>query len=148
MGSHGSNKLIAMSVAMAAAGILACAAALFDVFIPQGSIVGLCIRMTLLGVAVAGGVVGYTWVCDKCESYLSGRLAPLSEASQSDHSDTATPAGAVNQRRTEPRVPDDARSIPDPQHPFFRGPYVLSLRGSVSAKHTTTSTAARTWHGQ
>ena len=77
MCSHCWNKLIAVSSALAVAGVLACAAALLDVFIPRGSLVGFFTRMALLGFAVTGAVIGYTWVCDKCESYFNGRLDRL-----------------------------------------------------------------------
>ena len=62
---------------MAAAGILACAVAILDVSLPRESIVGFSTKMTLLGVAVTGILIGYTWVCDKCESYFHGRLDRL-----------------------------------------------------------------------
>ena len=76
MCSHCWNKLIAVSSAMAAAGILTCAGALLDVFIPGGSLVGFLTRMVLLGLAVIGVVIGYTWVCDKCESYFNRTTRP------------------------------------------------------------------------
>ena len=53
-----------------------CAVVLLDVFMPRGSVVGFLANMALLGF-VTGVVIGYTWICDKCESYFSGRLDRL-----------------------------------------------------------------------
>ena len=77
MCSHSWNKLITISFALAAGGVLACAGALLDVFIPSGSLVGFLARMLVLGFAITGVVIGFTWGCDKCESYVQGRLDRL-----------------------------------------------------------------------
>ena len=52
MCSHSWNKLIAVSCALAAAGILACAGALLDVFMPRGSLLGFLTWMVVLGIIV------------------------------------------------------------------------------------------------
>ena len=67
-------KLIAVSSALAAAGVLACAAVILDTFMPKASLAAFLASMALLGLVVTGVVIGYTWACDKCESYFSGRL--------------------------------------------------------------------------
>jgi len=139
---HCWNKLIAVSSALAAAGILTCAAALLDVFMPRGSFVGFLTRMALVGCAVIAVVIGYVWVCDKCESYFSGRLDRLLSSSKPNKSD------AVNPRLTESRLVSDARLAPDAPQPLARDRYTPTLRGSVSPTDTTEATAARTWHGQ
>jgi uncharacterized membrane protein YphA (DoxX/SURF4 family) len=72
MCSQSWNKLMAISFALAAAGFLTCAAALVEVFLPTGSLVGFLARMALLGLAVAAAVSGFTWACGKCESYFEG----------------------------------------------------------------------------
>ena len=77
MCSHSWNKLIAVSAALAAAGVLTCAVAIRDAFMPKGSLAAFLASMALLGLAVTGVVIGYTWVCDKCESYFNGRLDRL-----------------------------------------------------------------------
>jgi hypothetical protein len=149
MCSHCWNKLIAISSALAAAGILACAGALLDAFIPRGSVLGFLTWMVMLGIIVIGTVVGYTWVCDKCESYFSGRLDRLLRRSKLKRSDAGNPGAAVSPRLTEPRAVGDARSTPDaPQPPITCGRYVSTLRGSVLPKDATRGAAARAWHGQ
>jgi ABC-type Fe3+ transport system permease subunit len=68
------SKLIAVSCALAAAGILACAVAIIDVVMPRGSLVGFLAGMALLGLVVTAVVIGYTWVCDKCERWFERRF--------------------------------------------------------------------------
>ena len=148
MCSHCWNKLIAISSALAAAGVLACAAALLDVFIPRGSVLGFLTRMAVLGIIVIGAVIGYTWVCDKCESYFNGRLDRLLNGSKPNRNDAVNPGAAVSPRPTEPRVVGDARPTPDAPQLLSCGRYTPTLRGSVSPKDATKATAARTWHGQ
>ncbi len=80
MGSHlwnKWNKLIAASAALAAAGILTCAAALLNALLPKESFAAFLASMALLGLAVTAVVIGYAWTCDKCESYFHGRLDRL-----------------------------------------------------------------------
>ena len=149
MCSHCWNKLIAVSVALAAAGILACAGALLDAFIPRGSVLGFLTWMVMLGIIVIGTVVGYTWVCDKCEGYFNGRLDRLLSRCKPKRSDEANPGAAVSQRPTEPKVVHDTRSTSDTRQLFSCGRYTPTLRGSVLPRDATTkATAARTWHGQ
>jgi hypothetical protein len=97
---------------MAAAGILACAAALGDVFMPRGSLAGFLTGMVLLGLAVAGVVIGYTWLCDKCESYFNGRLDRLLDRRKLNRNDAANPGAAVSPRPTGPNVVRDTRPTP------------------------------------
>jgi hypothetical protein len=66
--------LIGVSSALAAAGILACAVAILDVFTPRGSLAGFLTGMAFLGLVVTGVVIGCTWVCDKCERYFKRRF--------------------------------------------------------------------------
>jgi hypothetical protein len=148
MCSHCWNKLTVMSFTLAAAGILACAVALLDVFIPRGSVLGFLAWMVVLGIIVIGTVIGYTWACDKCESYFSGRLDRLLSRGKPNRSDAANLGAPVSPRPTEPRAGGDARSTPDSPQLFSCGRYVLTLRGSVSPRDATKATAVRTWHGQ
>ena len=77
MCSHFWNKLITVSAALLAAGILVCAVAIADVLIPKGSPATFLANATFLGLVVAAVVIGYTWACDRCESYFNGRLDRL-----------------------------------------------------------------------
>ncbi len=51
------NKMLVVSLSMAAAGILACVAALYDSFVPKGSLLAFLATMFPLGLLVAGIVV-------------------------------------------------------------------------------------------
>jgi len=148
MCSHCWNKLIVVSSALAAAGILVCAGALLDAFIPRGSVLGFLTWMVVLGIIVIGTVVGYTWVCDKCEGYFNGRLDRLLSRSKPKPSDAVNPGATISPRPTDSRVVGDARSIPDARQLFSSGWYTSTLRGSVSPRDATRVTAARAWHGQ
>ena len=148
MCSHYWNKLIVVSLGLAVVGVLMCAVALLDVFIPRGSLAGFLASMALLGLIVTGVVIGYTWACDKCESYFSGRLDRLLSRGKPNRSDAATLGAPVNPRPTEPRVVGDARSATDaPQSPVLCERYVPTLCYSVR-KDATKATSPRTWHGQ
>ena len=68
------SKLITVSCALTAAGVLACAVAILDVFTPRASLAAFLTSMALLALVVTGVVIGYTWVCDRCERYFNGRL--------------------------------------------------------------------------
>ena len=142
------NKLIAVSFALAAAGILACAGALLDTFIPRGSVLGFLAWLAVMGSVVIGTVVGYTWICDKCESYFLGRFDRLLNGSKSNRDEVVNPRAAVSQRPTEPSVVCDVRPTPISPQPLSRNRYVPTLRGADSRKDATKVTMARAWHGQ
>jgi hypothetical protein len=149
MCSHSPNKLIGVSSALAAAGVVTCAAALLDVFVPKGSLAGFLTSMALLALVVTGVVIGYTWVCDKCESYFNGSLDRLLRRGKLNRGDAANPRPAMSPRPTEPKVVGDARPAPDaPQPPVSRGRYVSMLHGIVSPEDATKATTARAWRGQ
>ena len=148
MCSHSWNKLITISFALAAGGVLACAGALLDVFIPSGSLVGFLARMLVLGFAITGVVIGFTWGCDKCESYFSGRLDRLLGRSKLNPGDTEKPETAAGLRLPEPKVFDNVRPTHYASQPLSRERYVGSLRGSVPSNDATMMTTAHRWHGQ
>ena len=79
MCSHSWNKLVAASSALAAAGVLTCAAALLDVFVPKASLAAFLASLVLLGLGVTGVLIAYTWACEKFGGYFDGRLDRLLE---------------------------------------------------------------------
>ena len=148
MCSHSWNKFIAVSSALAGAGVLACAAVILDVFMPKGSLAAFLTSMALLGLVVTGVVIGYAWACDKCESHFSGRLDRLLNGSESNRDDAVNLGAPVNPRSTEQKAVGDARPTPGaPQPPSSRGRYIVTLRGTVSPKDATRATTASAWHG-
>ena len=84
MGSHFWNKSIAVSAALAAAGVLACAAASLNAVMPRGSLVAFLASTALLGLVVTGVAIGYAWICEKSEGYFEGRLDRLLSAGKPD----------------------------------------------------------------
>ena len=148
MCSHCWNKLIAVSFALALAGVLMCAVALLDVFIPRGSVAGFVASMALLALIVTGVVIGYTWVCEKCESYFIERIDRRLGGSKLKRSDEGNPGSSASPRPAAPRVIGGVRSTPGaPQPPLLCERYVPTLRYSVRGD-ATKATMARTWHGQ
>jgi hypothetical protein len=148
MCSHCWNKLIAVSFALALAGVLMCAVALLDVFIPRGSVAGFLASMALLGLIVTGVVIGYTWVCEKCESYFNERIDRRLARNKPKRSDEGNPGSSASPRPAERRVIGGIRSTPGArQPPLLCERYVSTLRYSVRGD-ATKATMARTWHGQ
>jgi hypothetical protein len=146
------KKLIAVSCALAAAGILACAVAVVDTLLPRGSLVGFLTGMALLSFVVTGVVIGYTWVCDQCERYVSGGRDRLLHGSP-ERNPAAKPEPAVVPRPAEPKVVcdvaptielspaldsplmiDASPRIDVPRRRHSRVRRVPVLRGSVSSK--------------
>jgi hypothetical protein len=73
MGWHGWNRIFAISLCLAAAGGLACLAALYNIVVPRGSFVAFLAATVPLGIAVVGVLLGFIWLCEQCEDYLSRR---------------------------------------------------------------------------
>ena len=149
MYSHFWNKSIAVSSALAAAGVLVCAAAILDAFMPKGSLAAFLASMALLGLVVTGVVIGYTWVCDKCESYFNGRLDRLLSGREPNRRGAASPGDVVGPPPTASQVVGDPRPPPAaPQPPISCSRYVSTLRVTIAPMGVTRATRAHAWHGQ
>jgi hypothetical protein len=77
------HKLITASSALAAAGVLACSAAILEALMPKASVAGFLASTVSLGLVVAGVVIAFGWCCEAWENCLNGRLDRIlgSEAS-------------------------------------------------------------------
>jgi hypothetical protein len=149
MRSHSESKLLAISFALAAAGILACAGALLDAFIPRYSFFGCLTWMAVMGSIVIGTLVGYTWICDKCDRLFDSRHDRLLNGSDlEDKDDIVNPQATVRPQPAKPKVGGGARSTHDATRFLPCEPYVLTLRGSVSPNASSMENRPRTWHGQ
>jgi hypothetical protein len=147
MYSNSWGKLIAVSSALAAAGLLACSAALLDVLIPGASPVEFLTRVALLGVAVTAVVIGYTWACDKWGGQFNGRLDRRIRIGKLDRNAASGPEAMVS--RPEPKDTPDRVPAPDAlQPPMFHGRYALTYRGTALPMDATSATTARAWRGQ
>jgi hypothetical protein len=143
------NKLIAASFAVPAAGVLAGTAALLEVLIPTGAVVGFVTRMAVLGVAGTGVVMAYVWACDKCERHAVEQLDQLPDAGQPDRDDAASRGAPTSPQPAELRV------VRGTKHTVYTTPLpssyvrrVPTLRGYVSPKAARSAISARGWHGQ
>jgi hypothetical protein len=90
MGAYVWKRLLVLSFTLAAAGILACAAAVIDVLLPQASVPAFLGSMVFLGGAVIGTMAAFVWLCDRCEDYFAEYLDRLL-----DRSGRVPPPGAA-----------------------------------------------------
>ncbi len=67
MVAHFKNRLLVTSTALAAAGLLTCAAALLDAFFPQGSLAAFLGWLFTAGVAIIVIMVSFAWTCEKVD---------------------------------------------------------------------------------
>ena len=74
MYSPSRNNLIATGFALAGAGVVACAGALLDAFVPRSSVLGFLTWLAVMGSVVIGTIIGYAWACDRCESHINERI--------------------------------------------------------------------------
>lgn len=146
MGSHGWSKLIGVSLALAVAGILTCVGAILDVYIPGRSQLGSLGRVALIAFAVTATVIGYTWVCDKSENYLNGRLQRLLSTRKLNRRD-AEQRAAVGPAPTEPKAVGSA--LPIAHAPPLSGDrQIRPYRGATVSRVPATGTRSRPWRGQ
>jgi hypothetical protein len=149
------KRVLVISIALAAGGVLACVAALFNVLVPKGSLLAFFAALVPLALAIIGVMVGFVNACEKCEDWLHGRRDRLFGVEEDDHDE---PVGPVDPREpthrdSRPVSPEALRSSArqDPTR------YVLGLRGP-SPKSSTTGAAKpstpeamqrhKVWHGQ
>jgi hypothetical protein len=135
------DKLITVSCSLAAGGILACLAALFNTLVLSRSTVEFLVGLVALPVMIAIIVMGFVALCDGCEDFLHTRRQPPKKGKRT----------AADNRR--PSTRDAARS--EPFYPLqrigdFRDRYVGGLRGAshVSASVSGSTINAKRWHGQ
>jgi hypothetical protein len=143
-------------MALAAAGVLACVAALFNIWVPRGSLLAFVLALPLLALAIVGIMFGFIKACEKCEDWLHGRRDRLFgvDMEDEDHSDVP-----VDPRQRTPR--DSWPAAGEPLNSAARQDptrYVFGPRGLSSPKSsnggTTKPPAAqanpecRVWHGQ
>jgi hypothetical protein len=65
MTTHSDNRLLVTSLALSAAGVLACIACLLETFLPRGSLSARLSLALLAGIAVAAVMLGFAWACER-----------------------------------------------------------------------------------
>jgi hypothetical protein len=147
MYTHSMNRLTTVSSALAVAGILTCVAALLDVAMPHGSLAAFLASMVLLGLAVTGVMIGFTWACDKCESYVDGRLDRILGFGTPDRKADANPRAVA--ARPELKVISDRVTAPgELQFSASHDRHAPTFRGPVSPANGVKADTRRAWHGQ
>ncbi len=64
MGLYSKNRLLLISLALAASGILTCGLVLSDIFLPRGSAIVVLISIPLLGAVALGVLIAFAWTCE------------------------------------------------------------------------------------
>ena len=135
------NKMVSASFALAAAGIVACLAALFDNLVPKGSLLAFLVAVIPLGLAIAALLVGFTWLCDRLEDTLHGskdKSAPVDEVKPTASTD-----------RSGSRVRNDVSyhriTINFPESTRLRDRFTGNLHGVDQPR---IANPPRAWHGQ
>jgi hypothetical protein len=145
---RGRNKLIVISFSLAAAGMLACIAALYDMFVPKGSVVAFLAAIIPLGAAILVVMAAFTWACDKCEDYLSGHLDRLLTMKQQ------APGKVMNKGKQDarvlPKVDQRSDALRFSQLGATADRYVDSRRGFARPNGDAPRAVAakKQWHGQ
>lgn len=147
------NKMLALSFILAAAGILACVAALFDNLVPKGSLLAFLAAVIPLGVVIVGVLIAFAWFCDKCEDYFYGAKDEAKEEPQAKSTGIGLPETTVS-NPVDSRIRNDMRyhriTIDFPSSSRLHDRYMGNLRGfSLPNAASLAKSAARdAWHGQ
>jgi hypothetical protein len=139
------NKMLVVSLSLAAAGMLACIAAVYDSFVPKGSLVAFFATMLPLGLLVAGLVVVFVWLCERFESTPERRDEQRLKLRPPDF---PTP---IEQRRHLLDEIDRHRDVsPFPKQTLAGDRYLDGLRGPARPRvnDVRTPPLAGQWHGQ
>ena len=148
------NKVLAISFILAAAGILACIAALFDNLVPKGSLLAFLAAMIPLGVAIIGVLIAFAWFCDKCEDYFYGTKEEPKDDPKSESAGTGLPETPASSGPADSRIRNEVRchriAIDFPSSSRLYDRYMGNLRGfSLPNPAALARSAARdAWHGQ
>jgi hypothetical protein len=134
------NKTFVISIALAAAGLLTCAAGLLDALLPGASYLGSIAWMAAAAILATGIAVGYTWICEKFETWISERFDGICETRRQPPRKAGSP-------RPVPKAAPSVRSAP-PRLPVSCEQYRFTLRGdALSVRNGIAKTSPR-WHGQ
>jgi len=145
---RGWNKTIVVSLSLAAAGVITCIAALLESVAPKESVMSFLAVKCALGVVIIAVMVGFAWICDKCEDYFSRRIDRLLDPKQHTSRGTANKEGNKRSAPGETDYRFAVRQLPGPNLPLSR--YVAGLRGSARANADAARAAVlgKRWHGQ
>lgn len=140
------NKMLVVSLCLAAAGILACIAAVYDSFVPKGSLLAFVATMFPLGLLVAVIIVGFVWLCERFESYSPPRREQPSKVRPPE-----IPTESERQRHFRDEVERHRDVLQFSRMTAADDRYRGGIRGyavqpPATSRHATT--LAGQWHGQ
>jgi hypothetical protein len=145
MGWQAKNKMLIVSLSLAAAGILACIGALYDTLVPKGSLLAFLATMLPLGLLVAGIVVVFVWLCERFES------CPKRLEEERLKSRTAEfPAVGEERRHLRDELDRRREVLPFPLPKLAEDRYLDGLRGTARPKASGVAvpSLSEQWHGQ
>jgi uncharacterized membrane protein YbhN (UPF0104 family) len=134
------NRVLTISLALAASGILTSSLALLDVFCPQLSTLAVLAFVPLLGAIVLGTLMAFAWTCEALDrrGYLRGEQRVRRKSKMPRHVVSARgPQVAIPQEHAMPAMP-----LASPR-PLIH--YPVNLRGTI---HFSGNRWASGWHGQ
>jgi hypothetical protein len=83
MGIYYKNRMLIISLVLAASGVVTCGLALADIFLPRGSAIVVLASIPLLGAIALGGLIAFAWVCELLDRrgglHLPTQTAPKSQ---------------------------------------------------------------------
>ncbi len=126
MGAPFKNRMLTVSVALAASGIMTCGVALSDIFLPRGSAVLVLASIPLLGGIVLGVLIAFAWTCEWLDRRGWLRAAGLKARTK------CNPAQVVSTR--SPNLDSSPERQPAPKTSSPLRPlidYPLNLRGRM-----------------
>jgi hypothetical protein len=125
-----------------------CVAALLSLLVPQGSILGFLAELAGLGVAITFVVVGYVWICEKCEDYLSGHLDRLLSMDDQTRRKVASMRAKVERPQRQGELGPPA--LPFPRSAASEEHYLVNLRSLARpiGGFRRAASAEKRWHGQ
>ncbi len=76
---HCRNRALVIGLVLSASGILTCAMALAEIFLPRGTTIAVLVSIPLFGAAALGVLVAFAWTCELLDRhgglYLAARMA-------------------------------------------------------------------------
>ncbi len=139
------NKMLGVSLSLAAAGILACIAAVYDSFVPKGSLGAFLATMLPLGLLVAGIVVTFVWLCERFEGYSQRRSEQPFKVRPPEY-----PTPGERRRHFLDEIERHRSISPFPISTVDSDRYLGGVRGPAQPRKTSAQSPplVRQWHGQ
>ena len=131
MGVYCKNRMLIISLALAASGILTCGLALSDIFLPRGSALAVLALIPLLGAVAFGVLIIFAWTCELLDrrGWLRGPTRTARKASKPSQivSIRGPNPASIDERPPEPKTAVPLRPLID---------YPVRLRGTMRFQGT------------